>query len=113
VPGSRHCRLIHSRHLSLPDPCRGGPPLRSAALTATSRVLKGSLHPGGEAVSPVGGPAARRLRGASGRVFREVHCSCGVDYTVPESAVDLARCPNKKCHRPTREIRVVRAERLE
>lgn len=55
-------------------------------------------------MSPVGGPAARRLRGAGGIVIRKVRCSCGEEYEVSETAVDLATCPRKGCNVPTLAI---------
>jgi hypothetical protein len=55
-------------------------------------------------MSPSGGPGARRLRGAPGLVLLAVTCTCGESYEVPSTAIDLARCPNKRCQRPTREV---------
>lgn len=55
-------------------------------------------------MSPVGGPGARRLRGVAGAAFLHVRCFCGEEYTVTLTAVDMARCPNNKCKRPTRDV---------
>jgi hypothetical protein len=55
-------------------------------------------------MSPVGGPGARRLRGARGLIILEVVCYCGTPYIVSETARDIAQCPNKRCRKPTRDI---------
>jgi hypothetical protein len=33
-----------------------------------------------------------------------VRCTCGEVYEVPSTATDLAKCPNKGCKKPTREV---------
>ncbi len=56
-------------------------------------------------MSPVGGSAARRLRGAPGRSPNiDVMCVCGRTYKIQESALDLSACPNQKCATPTRDL---------
>lgn len=59
-------------------------------------------------MSPVGGASARRLRGATGLVMLDVNCSCGQQYEVVASARTRARCPNKACQRPTRDIPTIK-----
>ena len=59
------------------------------------------------AMSPVGGPAARRLRGLKGSILLDVTCTCGRHYEVAETARGRAKCPDKRCMKPTREIPIV------
>ncbi len=58
-------------------------------------------------MSPVGGAAARRLRGAKGLRLLVVDCSCGQRYEISETARDLGRCPKPGCAKPTRDIPLV------
>ena len=55
-------------------------------------------------MSPVGGSPGRRLRGAPGRRMVEATCTCGTQYQVSASAVDLSVCSNKRCRIPTRNL---------
>lgn len=55
-------------------------------------------------MSPVGGPGSRRLRGAPGLEVVQANCTCGEIYMVSASAIGKARCRNKKCRKPTRDL---------
>ena len=43
-------------------------------------------------MSPVGGPGARRLRGAENRGMIEITCVCTLVYRIPEGARKRAKC---------------------
>jgi hypothetical protein len=43
-------------------------------------------------MSPVGGPGARRLRGAADRGMLEITCTCEKVYKIPERARPRAKC---------------------
>jgi hypothetical protein len=55
-------------------------------------------------VSPIGGRGARRLRGSKLPMVLAVTCRCGEEYEVSETAIDLAKCPNRTCRLPTRDF---------
>ncbi len=52
-------------------------------------------------MSPVGGPGARRLRGAENRSMLEITCRCSQVYLIPEGARTRAKC---SCGVPARDL---------
>jgi hypothetical protein len=55
-------------------------------------------------MSPSGGRGARFLRGSPVLTLVAATCECGKQYEVSVTALDLARCPNKRCRKPTKDL---------